>query len=224
MTLTVSTRAAASAYWTTMYARTPAIVTRTAGYARANAGRKTMGSKKDQPIDYQEAYEILRSDTTWQKLAEFEYYGGPAILKKTIKTVEEACIVACEAIQELQTLKSQMDDDLESLISELKQAKFDVETFWEEPTALSKAFQNAIRALIEIQQYKKLGTLEEIRTAIERQKSRKVRNRKVMEDFRNNPYSFKGDCPICGVVEILSIHTDYCHCCGQKLDWSVSEC
>lgn len=45
---------------------------------------------------------------------------------------------------------------------EMTNADFDIETFWEELTALSKALQNAIRALMEIQQYRH-GNLEEIR-------------------------------------------------------------
>lgn len=113
-------------------------------------------------MDLHEAYEILHPDTTRQKLAEIEYYGGFTGREKKNKALEEACIVACNAIQELQTLKDQMDEDLTFHILELKQAKFDIETFWEEPTALSKAMQNAISALMKIQQYKKLGTPEEI--------------------------------------------------------------
>lgn len=167
-------------------------------------------------MDYKEAYEILHPDTTIQKLAEIEYYGGFAGRQKKIEAVNEACIVACEAMQELQDIKSQMDNNLKIYISELKQAKHDIETFWEEPTALSKALQNAIRALVEIQNYKQLGTLEEVREAAEKQK--KVKVIKAYDSDVDSHWCSCGNCTK-GLCWEHGIKINYCPECGQKLDW-----
>lgn len=83
-----------------------------------------------------------------------------------------------------------------------------------------KAFETAIEALQEIQQYRAIGTVEECREAREKQIEKKVNNRKLLRDFNKTPYSVHGDCPNCGSVGLLSMNTDYCNACGQKLDWS----
>lgn len=197
-------------------------------------------------MDYKEAYEILHPDTTIQKLAEIEYYGGFAGRQKKIEAVNEACIVACEAMQELQDIKSQMDNNLKIYISELKQAKHDIETFWEEPTALSKALQNAIRALVEIQNYKQLGTLDEVKSKIgafeqvryerdvaleqlkeigcefgqkmDEVKSALEKQVKKKPVFHDNcgNRTVSSRCPKC--FDLVS--APYCRYCGQALDWS----
>lgn len=78
---------------------------------------------------------------------------------------------------------------------------------------------------IALQQLKEIGCelgrdMTDIKIAIEKTQPRRVNNRKIMRDFHNRPYSVKGDCPMCGAPEILSINTDYCHVCGQKLNWN----
>ncbi len=83
-----------------------------------------------------------------------------------------------------------------------------------------KTAKIAISALEEIQQYRAIGTVEECRKARERQMRKKVNNRKLLRDFNKTPYSVRGDCPNCGSVGLLSMNTDYCNACGQKLDWS----
>lgn len=77
-----------------------------------------------------------------------------------------------------------------------------------------------LNALEEIYQYQAIGTVEECREARERQRMKKIKNRKLLRDFCNRPYSVRGDCPNCGNIGLLSINTDYCNACGQKLDWS----
>ena len=145
-------------------------------------------------MDYKEAYEILHPDTTRQKLAEIEYYGGFAGQQKAIEAVNEACVVACEAILELQLYK----ENKLCLIPEDVYSK----------------------QCAELDEYKQLGTPEEVKAAVEKQKAKKVKRREVMRDFYGSPYAIKGDCPVCGAFGILSTQTDYCHACGQKLDWS----
>ena len=52
-------------------------------------------------MTYQKAIRILHPDTTLEALAEYEYYGGFNGKSAKIKAVEEACVVACEAMQRL---------------------------------------------------------------------------------------------------------------------------
>lgn len=80
---------------------------------------------------------------------------------------------------------------------------------------------------VAIQQLEEIGCvlgedMSFIKKSVDRMKPKRVKDRKIMRDFNGKPYSFKGDCPVCGAVEILSVNTDFCHACGQKLDWSPS--
>ena len=54
-------------------------------------------------------------------------------------------------------------------------------------------------------------------------KGMKVKDRKVLRDFKNTVYSISGSCPVCGRTDILSIKTKFCPKCGQRLDWSEAE-
>ena len=72
----------------------------------------------------------------------------------------------------------------------------------------------------ENEKYHEIGTVEECREARERQRAKKVKNRKLLRGFYNRPYSVRGDCPNCGSEGLLSTNTNYCNACGQKLDWS----
>ena len=47
----------------------------------------------------EEAMKILHPDTTLTALAEVEYYGGFNGQEAKIKAVEEACLLACEALE-----------------------------------------------------------------------------------------------------------------------------
>lgn len=47
----------------------------------------------------QEAIKILHPDTTVAAIAEIEYYAGFKGREATIKAVEDACVVACEALE-----------------------------------------------------------------------------------------------------------------------------
>lgn len=53
-------------------------------------------------MDYKEAIEILHPDTTEKKLEEIRYSAGFNAYKASINAVNEACIVACEAMEKLQ--------------------------------------------------------------------------------------------------------------------------
>ena len=81
------------------------------------------------------------------------------------------------------------------------------------------AIEEAIKALEEIQQYHKIGTVEECRKAVEKQKAKKC----VIDSCPDHTH-YK--CPSCGQIE-LSIYkhgfprlgriTKYCENCGQAL-------
>lgn len=84
----------------------------------------------------------------------------------------------------------------------------------------------------ELNEYKKLGTLKEVRKAVEKQKAEKP---EIEEIFRNgidiygNIYGETAEvykCPSCDSFISFVVdnqHIDYCAGCGQKLDWSEVE-
>lgn len=90
-----------------------------------------------------------------------------------------------------------------------------------EPRAIyiTVALSMAISALKEIQQYREIGTVEECREAVERQKPKKC----IIDSCSDHAH-YK--CPSCGQIE-LSIYkhgfprlgriTKYCENCGQAL-------
>ena len=56
-------------------------------------------------MTYEEAIRILHPDTTIAAIGEYEYYGGFRGKEAGIKAVEDACMVACEAMQRLLDLE-----------------------------------------------------------------------------------------------------------------------
>ena len=61
-------------------------------------------------MTYEEAIRILHPDTTIAAIAEYEYYGGFHGKEAGIKAVEDACVVACEAMQKLLDLGKENPD------------------------------------------------------------------------------------------------------------------
>lgn len=78
---------------------------------------------------------------------------------------------------------------------------------------LWQAFNIAIKALEEVQQYRAIGTLEECRTARKKQIPKKP-------DFTEDKEFAL--CPCCN-GNGLADKQEYCDNCGQKLDWSGEE-
>lgn len=75
----------------------------------------------------------------------------------------------------------------------------------------------AIKALEEVQQYRAIGTVEECRAAVEKQKTRKP---------HKNVEKFGGVWCACGKYLGKGYFVDkptYCSDCGQKIDWSNEE-
>lgn len=69
----------------------------------------------------------------------------------------------------------------------------------------------------ELEEYKQLGTLEEVRSAVERQQEKQVINISKGDKLRF------GTCPICNRRISTVEGGNYCQNCGQKLDWGERE-
>lgn len=82
--------------------------------------------------------------------------------------------------------------------------------------------QNAINAINELEDYYAVGTVEECREAMERQRGKKPIMKPFYEDMEEEYLC----CPTCGDILTDRMPMDnkdfYFHClnCGQKLDWS----
>lgn len=74
-------------------------------------------------------------------------------------------------------------------------------------------------ALSDWRQYRKIGTLEECRAAVEKQTAKKVKSISQIKDG-DSYVGLIGRCPCCG--DILEEDTVYCDC-GQRLDWGDEE-
>ncbi|MGN1155538.1 MAG: hypothetical protein ACI4TK_05135 [Agathobacter sp.] len=77
---------------------------------------------------------------------------------------------------------------------------------------ITEAFDIAIKALEEIQQYRAIGTLEECRAAVDKQNAKKVG-----EPYINYYGNKKAECLNCHCSVLHP--SNYCKFCGQKLDW-----
>lgn len=75
---------------------------------------------------------------------------------------------------------------------------------------------NTILVMVEeLKQYRAIGTLEECRTAVEKQKSMPVADKYML-----SPIGGKiGECPICLKSTLMEGDNPYCPNCGQKLKW-----
>ena len=88
---------------------------------------------------------------------------------------------------------------------------------------IEEACLTACNLIDELQEYKKLGTLEEIINALEKQKPKKLINFSWVTDLDGRKMYKKGNCPNCGCKNLLSTETDYCRACGQNLYWDEEE-
>lgn len=77
------------------------------------------------------------------------------------------------------------------------------------------ALNTAISAMQELQEYKQLGTLEEVREAVEKQREKKPKNVET-EGYRHTD-TYR--CPTCGGNFSGTGIADYCYHCGQRLNW-----
>lgn len=77
-------------------------------------------------------------------------------------------------------------------------------------------FETAISAMEELEHYKQLGTLEEVKEAVEKQK--KVKVIKAYDSDVDSHWCSCGNCTK-GLCWEHGIKINYCPECGQKLDW-----
>ena len=92
---------------------------------------------------------------------------------------------------------------------------------WEE---MAEVRDIAIFALKEIQQYREIGTVEECRKAVEKQKAKKPRLNYKPKFFGKATYT----CPRCGNCRLEEFANErqnnrYCWDCGQAINWEESE-
>ena len=73
------------------------------------------------------------------------------------------------------------------------------------------ADEKAITALLEIQQYRAIGTAEELQALKEKSEPREI----AEHNFQDEPHHYL--CPNCG--NIVNYGQNYCEECGQHLDW-----
>lgn len=62
--------------------------------------------------------------------------------------------------------------------------------------------------------------------ALEKRIPKRLNNIHVKRDFYGHPFLITGDCPTCGASGINTSTTNYCYCCGQRVDgsgWEESE-
>ena len=76
-----------------------------------------------------------------------------------------------------------------------------------------------VNALEEVQKYRAIGTPEECRAAVEKQKAKKPQKTES-EGYR---YTDTYRCPNCGGNFSGTGIANYCYHCGQKLDWGDEE-
>lgn len=87
------------------------------------------------------------------------------------------------------------------------------------PEELQEMKKDFAEALSDWRQYRKVGTLEECRAAVEKQTAKKVKSISRVKDG-DSYVGLIGRCPCCG--DILEEDTVYCDC-GQRLDWGTSD-
>ncbi len=94
---------------------------------------------------------------------------------------------------------------------------------------VNEALEVAISALEEIKQYRELGTVEELRGAMEKQRAKKPyieieKSTELHEDYDcyecPNCDSFLGHVSDC---KDENYRYDYCPNCGQAIDWEVAD-
>lgn len=83
---------------------------------------------------------------------------------------------------------------------------------------LDEAVGMAIKAIEEIQKYKEIGTVEECRAAVEKQK---VKLPDGGRDIDGRDYLICPNC--CAIVADGEWTAKFCPDCGQKVDWSDEE-
>lgn len=146
-------------------------------------------------MDYQEAIEILKDfDSQVSAKADGAY-------QSTIGKM--ACDFAISAMQELQKLHDQGFS-----LDRMKDIDFRKEI------VEHINYDAYMRLMDELEEYKQLGTLEEVQEAVEKQNAQETR---IMLGM----YGIVYECKECG--NELEMYCEYCPFCGQRQKWSDEE-
>ncbi|MDY3251235.1 MAG: zinc ribbon domain-containing protein [Candidatus Choladocola sp.] len=146
-------------------------------------------------MDYQETIEYFEKELRYKKMVLSPLLEGKeSVNEQYIKT-------AISAMQELQELHDQGFS-----LDRMKDIDFRKEI------VEHINYDAYMRLMDELEEYKQLGTLEEVREAVEKQKAKEPR-------ATNRCYV----CPHCGLVTSLRAKRNYCEACGQKILWEVEE-
>lgn len=161
-------------------------------------------------MDYQEAIGILGGELACVVL-DTENRG---YIDESEQEFADACKVAISSMQELEKYK-------------------EIENEFKKKTGcginmLSIKYFEFVDDIAELLEYRKLGTLEEVREAVEKNRAKKP----IYGHYENvgEPEYIKVTCPNgCGIQlnPVTDKHHvyehDYCPKCGQKIDWSEKE-
>ena len=93
-----------------------------------------------------------------------------------------------------------------------------------------EAMELAVKDMKEVKKYRTIGTPEECRAAVEKQKAKKI----VRVKLRQSEWGSEYRCPVCesDLIKTVFFNEDrtepdekisWCSGCGQKLDWSEEE-
>lgn len=183
-------------------------------------------------MDYQEAKRLLHPETTRDAIWEI------ADKQDAFKKINEACLIACEAIDELQALHNQgfslerlKDIDFRKEVVEhinyknYLSVKDDLEDYQQigtlEEVAEYKRFYDDIAPktedeLIDLVEYRKIGTLEEVREAVEKWNECKNCGYKI----HSEGISKLNSCNDCGLANTCVKRPEYGEYCRINCyDW-----
>ena len=85
----------------------------------------------------------------------------------------------------------------------------------EQLSVIDEEYSKMAKELAEFRKYKRLGTLEEVRDAAEKQRAKNPKNVGI-EGYR---YTDTYRCPTCGNNFSGTGIANYCYHCGQQLNW-----
>lgn len=153
-------------------------------------------------MDYQEAKRLLHPETTRDAIWEI------ADKQEALNKINEACLIACEAIDELQALHNQGFS-----LERLKDIDFRKEIVEHINYDAYVSLQD------ELEEYREIGTLDEVREAVEKQKAKKP----IEDRDHGIRYTEVYRCPSCNGSFLGKGFVKYCFHCGKKIDWSDEE-
>ena len=115
------------------------------------------------------------------------------------------------------TLEKQIAEDYGMLLKEAQSMGCNkINALYNIPLDNMKAIVNALE---EVQKYRAIGTPDECRAAVEKQRAKKPKKTES-EGYR---YTDTYRCPNCGGNFSGTGIANYCYHCGQKLDWGDVE-